>query len=100
MFLIPLPEDWNPAEHGWTPAPTKTPSDFTCFVRWAPPARFPASLTVFRSLTTGQLVAFYGRLETSGDEERVKPCVLLDEVGIKQSDFEPADERKTEITHD
>jgi hypothetical protein len=97
MFLVPIPEDWAPAERGWLPADTKTPPDSgEYFLRWSPPVRFPASLAVFRNPETGQRLAWYGPLATS-ETEQVRQGPALAEIGITPADWGPED-RQPEVS--
>ncbi|MGW1436816.1 hypothetical protein ACWD7M_16395 [Streptomyces griseus] len=87
MFLLPVPEGWDPEEHGWVPADTVVPEGKSdrfpppvVYLRWAPPVRFPASLTVMR--WPGRLVALYNPLATSGHGEEAPGGVLLAEAGM------------------
>lgn len=94
MFLVPIPESWDPAEHGWRPATTKiSPKDGTVYLlRFAPPLRFPASLAIFRNAATGQRVAWYGPLVN--DEDPFAPVpqgAALADIGITPDDWGPED---------
>lgn len=94
MFLVPIPESWDPAEHDWKPARTEIkPSDGTDYLlRYAPPLRFPASLAVFRNEATGRRVAWYGPLASDQDPfEPVPQGELLAEIGILKDDWGPED---------
>ncbi|MFE6000246.1 hypothetical protein ACFQ6C_25855 [Streptomyces sp. NPDC056454] len=95
MFLLPVPEGWDPEEHGWVPADpvvTEEKSDRfplpVVYLRWAPPVRFPASLSVLR--WPERLVALYNPLSTSGHGEAAPGGVLLDEVGLRSADSAPS----------
>jgi hypothetical protein len=92
MFMVPIPEDWDPAEHGWRPADRRVDLSGTTewLHRWAPPVRFPASLTIFRNPFTGQRVAWYGPLATE-DAEQIRQGALLAEIGITSADWGPED---------
>ncbi|MFH8483039.1 hypothetical protein [Streptomyces sp. NPDC018055] len=94
MFLVPVPEGWDPEEHGWVPADLVVPKGDTdrfpppvAYLRWAPPVRFPAQLTVMQR--PEQLVALYNPLSTSGHGEEAPGGVLLAEVGLKSADVAP-----------
>lgn len=86
MFLMPIPEDWEPAAHGWEADEGNSTADTLVCLRWAPPVRFPAALTVFRNEATGQRVAWYGPLATAGHGEAAPQGVLFAEVGIASAE--------------
>lgn len=94
MFLVPVPEAWDPGRHGWCPAEVRNDSvgdDAVYLLRWAPPLRFPAVLAVFRNAATGQRVAWYGRLANVDASCEVSSNVLLAEIGVAPSDWGPED---------
>jgi hypothetical protein len=98
MFIVPIPERWSPAEHGWRPAPTKIDGDGEYLLRFAPPLRFPASLAIFRNSATGQRVAWYGPLASDDDSFAPVPQrALLAEIGISKDDWGPED-RQPEVS--
>jgi hypothetical protein len=96
MFLVPIPESWDPAEHGWQPAPTKTDGPGDYLLRFAPPLRFPASLAIFRNPANGQRVAWYGPLATESTEQIVQGPALAT-IGISPEDWGPED-RQPEVS--
>lgn len=92
MFLVPIPESWDPAQHGWQPATTKIDGEGEYLLRFAPPLRFPASLAIFRNPVTGQRVALYGPLASDADPFAPVPQgEMLAEIGISKDDWRPED---------
>jgi hypothetical protein len=101
VFFVPIPESWDPAEHGWRPAETKIEpldaQDATVYLlRFAPPLRFPASLALFRNPASGQRVAWYGPLATESAEQIVQGPALAT-IGISPDDWGPED-RQPEVS--
>jgi hypothetical protein len=102
MFLVPIPESWDPAEHGWLPATTKIePKDGTDYLlRFQVSLRFPASLAVYRNSETGQRVALYGPLASDADPFAPVPQgELLAEIGISPEDWGPEDQQPEAARH-
>ena len=92
MFLVPVPERWDPAPHGWHPVDVETPPGGIYLRKKVPTAKSPASLAIFRNPVTGQLVAWYG--PATKKPVKVSRGELLAEIGIAQSDFGSVDARK------
>lgn len=93
FFSGPLPEEFVPAAHGWEEERMPDPGgpggagrgEMVTYLRWAPPVRFPAALTVFRDRESGERRAVYVPLATSAHaaEETLSLSVaeLLAEIG-------------------
>jgi hypothetical protein len=99
MFMVPIPESWDPSPHGWHPAettiePLDGQDDSVYLLRFAPPLLLPAALAIFRNPASGQRVAWYGPLATESAEQIVQGPALAT-IGISPDDWGPEDRQPT-----
>lgn len=91
MFLLPIPESWDPAAHDWRPADDKPLPGAECFLRGEVATPSVSVLTIMRNPETGQRVAWYGPPEKDQVPEQAPSGVLFAAIGITADDWGPED---------
>jgi hypothetical protein len=97
MFLVPIPENWDPVEHDWRPADGKALPGVECFLRGEVATPSCGVLTLMRSPETQQRVAWYGPPEQDRVPEQIASGVLFAAIGITADDWRPED-RQVEVS--